>query len=68
MRTERESLCCCEVPRIENEAQTENIDCITEHEGFSAVCLNRHVVESSIYQIYQYIEEQHYVDDHPTFE
>ena len=63
MRTERES--CCEVPMIENKAQTENIDCITEHEGFAAVCLNRHVVESSIYQC---TEEQHYVDDHPTFE
>ena len=65
MRTGTESLCCCEVPMIENKAQTENVDCIIEHEGFSAVCLNRHVVESSVYQ---YNEEQHYVDDYPTFE
>ena len=65
MRTGRESLCCCEVPMIENKTQTENIYCIKEHEGFSAVCLNRHVVKSSIYQ---YIGEQHYVDDHPVFE
>ena len=61
----RESLCCQEVLRIRSKAQTDNQNCITDHEGFPAVCLNRHVVEAAIYQ---YIEEEHYVDDHPTFE
>ena len=37
-----ECICCCEVERIQQKIQEgpSQVDCITLHEGFDAVCLN----------------------------
>ena len=60
MPTDRESICCREVLKVSLKAG------ITDHEGFSAICLNPHVIESAIYQ---YIDEERgYIDDRATFE
>ena len=40
-------------------------NCITYHNGFQANCLSPDVVETAIYQ---FIEDERYIDDHPTFE
>ncbi|KAK3107857.1 hypothetical protein FSP39_023574, partial [Pinctada imbricata] len=46
--TERESLCCHEIPEIFLKIQDRNICCITEHPSFEAVCLN----EDTLYTAY----------------
>ena len=64
MPTGTESICCHEILRVRIESG--NLPCITLHDGFEAICLNAHVIESSIYQ---YIDEEGgYVDDRATFE
>lgn len=37
-----------------------SLNCITEHEGFVGNCLNRHVIEVSMYE---YVEREGPVDD-----
>ena len=61
----RESVCCQETATIRERAG--HLNCITLHEGFVAVCLNRYVIETVVYQ---YIDEEEggYIDDRPTFE
>ena len=59
MPTVRESICCCEIERVElkmNESEN-SVCCITEHEGFSSVCLNVWVLQTA-YCSYRY----HYGD------
>eukprot|EP00112_Aurelia_sp_Birch-Aquarium-sp1_P019434 Seg4802.3 transcript_id=Seg4802.3/GoldUCD/mRNA.D3Y31 product="hypothetical protein" pseudo=true protein_id=Seg4802.3/GoldUCD/D3Y31 len=61
----RESVCCQETAVIREQAS--HLNCISLHEGFFAVCLNRHVIETVIYQ-YIDEEERGYIDDRPPFE
>lgn len=65
METGRESLCCKEIDKVSQ--RSGDLDCITEHDGFSSLCLNPHVLEAAIYQ---YVNEDQggYVDDTPAFE
>ena len=53
MDTSRECICCREVDKIiekmqENDTDLE-IECITDHEGFEAVCLNRWVLQAAYF-------------------
>ena len=58
MLTGGESLCCSEIPKVSSKVNDANCQCITEHYGFEAVCLNVDVVMTAIYQ---YIEDKsHY--------
>eukprot|EP00795_Rhopilema_esculentum_P009918 gene9918-18520_t len=61
----RESLCCIEIPKVSSKAIDANCQCITELGGFNSVCLDIDVV---ITAIYQYIEDEEYIDDKPTSE
>ncbi|KAL9972501.1 hypothetical protein ACROYT_G018816 [Oculina patagonica] len=45
--TERESICCREVPETENKFE-EGMCCVTEHEEFTVVCLTRAVLRTAI--------------------
>ena len=65
MLTGGESLCCSEIPKVSSRVNDANCQCITEHYGFEAVCLNVDVVMTAIYQ---YIEDEEYIDDTPTSE
>ena len=65
MLTGGESLCCSEIPKVSSKVNDANCQCITEHYGFEAVCLNVDVVMTAIYQ---YIEDEEYIDDTPTSE
>ena len=42
MQSTKESVCCQEIAKVS--AVMEGARCITEHAGFSAVCLNVHVL------------------------
>ena len=46
-------------------ADEQNLTCISDHEDLKVVCLNTAVVQTAIYQ---FIEEEEFLDDTPTFE
>eukprot|EP00795_Rhopilema_esculentum_P011107 gene11107-19977_t len=60
-----ECLCCREVALTLQKANEANCGCITQVDGFTPVCLNPDVVVTAIYQ---YIEDEQFIDDHPTSE
>ncbi|XP_071479040.1 uncharacterized protein [Diadema antillarum] len=72
MPTLRESVCCKEVARVvetmddvTNELdgeETDPLDCITAHPGFSPVCLNRWVLKTAYHQYRQQYGDQERVD------
>ena len=50
----KECLCCAEIPRVANVTmEVPEIDCITEHPGFSPICLNEYVLRVAYYQYKQ---------------
>ena len=51
-----ECICCCEVERIQQKIQEgpSQVDCITLHEGFDAVCLNVWVLQAAYFQYRQH--------------
>ena len=56
MPTARESVCCQEIPEVEEklrELDVQNTDCITDHEGFGSVCLDRWVLQTAASQMHQ---------------
>ena len=54
MATNRESLCCCEIDRIVEKKENESeIQCIVNHEGFNAVCLDLWVLQASYFSYRQ---------------
>lgn len=54
MPTERECRCCKEVQRVAEKAMEEpETDCITDHQGFKTVCLDKYVLEVAWYQYRQ---------------
>lgn len=65
MPTGRESMCCREVLKIRLMADGKSLGCITDDDDFKAICLNTAVVLTAIYQ---FIEDEVYLDDTPTFE
>ena len=63
MPTGLECVCCCEVDEITRKMQenSTSIQCITEHEGFPAVCLNVWVLQAAYFnyrQRYGHAEEK----------
>ncbi|XP_033646581.1 uncharacterized protein LOC117305813 [Asterias rubens] len=55
MPTVKESICCKEVERVvaKMDEFVLDVDCITEHPGFSAVCLNLWVLETALWEYNQ---------------
>lgn len=49
MRTEEESICCAEMPKIQTKLnELENVpECVTTHPGFEGVALNRWVLQAA---------------------
>ena len=60
MATNTECLCCQEVEPIQEKMEEMNLTCITQHEGFTGNCLNRHVLEVSLYE---FVEQNGSIDD-----
>ncbi|KAL5020317.1 hypothetical protein ScPMuIL_003209 [Solemya velum] len=60
MATNDECLCCREVGPIDEKLDEANLPCITKHERFLGNCLNRHVIEVSLYE---YVEYDGPIDD-----
>ena len=57
-----ECMCCCEIGSMQLKEESElKVACITEHERFTAVCLNVWVLKTSYFQY-----RQHYGSDAPT--
>eukprot|EP00112_Aurelia_sp_Birch-Aquarium-sp1_P026496 Seg941.3 transcript_id=Seg941.3/GoldUCD/mRNA.D3Y31 product="P2X purinoceptor 7" protein_id=Seg941.3/GoldUCD/D3Y31 len=65
MPTGRESLCCREILRVRLKADENNLVCIADNDDFKVICLNQAVVLTALYQ---YIEDETYLDDTETFE
>ena len=65
MPTGRESLCCREILRVRLKADEKDSICIADDDDIKVVCLNTAVVQTAIYQ---FIEEEEFLDDTPTFE
>ena len=63
MPTEEECICCNEIESVQQKKGVSelNMSCITEHEGFAAVCLNVWVLQTAYFQY-----RQHYGSDAPT--
>ena len=53
MPTSGECICCCEVDKVVSKMEETGASCITEHEGFGAVCLNRWVLQTAYFQYRQ---------------
>ena len=65
------SVCCKEIPATANKCETAGSDeqktCITEHEGFEAVCLNVWVLQAGFFS-YRYHYGTRDIGDIPTHE
>ena len=68
MPTATECVCCYEIDKVVQiiENNPIRIRCITQHEGFNAVCLNRWVLQTSFYQFRQSHGSQIPVEDDAT--
>ena len=55
MSNGRESVCCCEIEQVvDKKSEHEgHIQCIVDHEGFLAVCLNLWVLQTAYHQYRQ---------------
>ena len=53
MPTSTECVCCCKVEKMISKMEKTGASCITEYEGFSAVCLNRWVLQTAYFQCRQ---------------
>jgi len=58
MPTGAECVCCCEIARVVDKLEGTGAPCITEHEGFNAVCLNIWVLQTAFYQYKQQYGKQ----------
>ena len=52
MPTPLECLCCTEIELVDSKRG--ELQCVTEHDGFVANCLNRDVLEVSLYEYVAY--------------
>ena len=68
MPTVTECVCCCEIDRVVEKIESNHIhiSCITQHEGFNAVCLNQWVLQTAFYQFRQSHGSQIPVEDDAT--
>jgi len=69
MPTAVECLCCNEVQEVADKVQEfgSSISCITEHEGFEAVCLNVWVLQAAYFSYRQRYGSQD-TKEHPVHE
>ena len=71
MPTPVECVCCKEIDATANKSEGsvsgEAVECIADHEGFSAVCLNVWVLQASFFS-YRYHYGTRDVRDVPTHE
>ena len=49
MPTRRECKCCCSIGKVVEKMEEIGASCITEREGFDAVCLNQWVLQTAYY-------------------
>ena len=59
MPTCTECICCCELEKVVGKMEETGALCITEHEGFDAVCLNRWVLQTAYFQYRQQYGNHH---------
>ena len=66
MPTSVECLCCHEVDKVIEKTQENDVevDCITFHEGFEAVCLNQWVLQAAYFAY----RERYGSEDRPIHE
>ncbi|XP_063407908.1 P2X purinoceptor 7-like [Mytilus trossulus] len=55
MTTADECVCCSDISAVSYLMQPDDLNCITEHEVFIANCLNRHVLQVSMYAYMEHI-------------
>ena len=60
MPTGRESVCCKENVKVAARMEDAGVDCMTDHDGFAAMCLNIHVLEMCLHA---YVQEVSPIDD-----
>ena len=53
MPTREECICCCSFGEVVAKMEETGGSCITESEGFDAVCLNQWVLQTAYYQYRQ---------------
>lgn len=53
MPTLKECKCCRDTNIVDGKIESEDLTCITEHDGFVGNCLNVHVLETSYYEFIQ---------------
>ena len=53
MPTREECICCCSISEVVAKMEETGGSCITESEGFDAVCLNQWVLQTAYYQYRQ---------------
>ena len=53
MPTREECICCCSISEVVAKMEETGGSCITESEGFNAVCLNQWVLQTAYYQYKQ---------------
>ena len=68
MPTVTECVCCCEIAKVVQKIENNpiRISCITQHEGFNDVCLNRWVLQTAFYQFCRSHGSQTPVEDDAT--
>jgi len=66
MSVPEKCVCCCEVPAIQSRMKNihPQLKCITDHPGFSAVCLNDWVLQVAFYQHKQSVGELSVSEDY----
>lgn len=53
MTTAKENKCCRHTNVVDSKVEEQDLECITEHEGFIVNCLNHYVLETSYYEYIQ---------------
>ena len=53
MASAEECICCCKIVWVVAKLEDSGAPCITEHEGYDAICLNRWVSQTAYYQYKQ---------------
>ena len=60
MSSMEECICCQEIPAVRENAEMSGVNCITDSQIFKDNCLNRNVLQVSMYE---YIENVGPIDD-----
>lgn len=55
MPTEDECICCSDISAVDVNKQPEDLQCITEHQIFTANCLDRNVIYVSMFEYLEHV-------------